>query len=163
MSPEGTYIRAYIEADQVANFNVDRAKGSYLGFAGAARDSGYDWVGTGFPAKGFHTNWVREFRVAPDGSATAVVCFAGEVSVSGDFPDNYNIFKRTMVFQRVGSSPPVNQKGPARAPLVSVFGDWYTSNFITRYPLMDPDCATDPPPVDKSPVSTPGWPDQLGV
>ncbi|KQH79218.1 hypothetical protein AO501_14205 [Mycobacterium gordonae] len=163
MSPEGTYLRAYIEADHVADYNVDRADGSYPGFAKAARDRSYHWTGTGFPAKGFHTNWVHELTAAPDGSATAVVCYAGEVSVSGSFPDNYGIFKRTLTFQRVGQAPPANQKGPARAPLVSVFGDWYTSTFTTQYPLMDPDCATDPPPVDKSPVSTPGWPDTPGV
>ena len=88
MSPEGTYLRAYIEADHVADYNVDRADGSYPGFAKAARDRSYHWTGTGFPAKGFHTNWVHELTANPDGSATAVVCYAGEVSVSDSFPDN---------------------------------------------------------------------------
>lgn len=162
MSPEGTYLRAYTEADHIADFNADRAEGSYPGFANAARDRSYDWGGTGLPAKGFVTNWVPEFTAAPDGSATAVVCYAGGVSLDGSFPDNYTIFKRTITFQRKGVAPPAHQKGPARAPLVSVFGDWYTSKFTT-HPFMDPDCATNPPPVDKSPVSTPGWSDTPGV
>jgi len=162
MSPEGTYLRAYTEADHIADFNVDGADGSYPGFAKAARDSGYHWLHTGLPATGFQTNWVHDLTLSPDGSATAVVCYAGEVSLDGSFPDNYTIFKRTITFQRVGVAPPANQKGPGRAPLVSVFGDWYTSKFTT-HPFMDPDCATNPPPVDKSPVSTPGWPNTPGV
>ncbi|OBK30549.1 hypothetical protein A5634_15870 [Mycobacterium asiaticum] len=163
MSPEGTYIRAYAEADRVADYNVGRAEGSYPGFAKAARDRRHHWLGTGFPAKGFSTNWVHDFKAGPEGSATAVVCYAGEVSLSGSLPDNYGILKRAIEFQRVGAAPPASQKGVARAPLVSVFGDWYTSKFNTLYPVMDPECATDPPPVDKGPVSTPGWPDQPGV
>ncbi|MBX9642177.1 MAG: hypothetical protein K2X97_21400 [Mycobacteriaceae bacterium] len=163
MSPEGTYLRAFTEADHVADFNPERAKGSYPGFVQAVRDHSYDWSGTGLPAKGFHTNWVRELKVAPDGSAVAVVCYAGGVTINGSFPENYNFFKQVITFQRAGVSPPANQKGPARAPLSSVFGGWYTSNFDTSYPPMDPDCATNPPPVDKSPVSTPGWPETPGV
>ncbi|MDP7705223.1 hypothetical protein [Mycobacterium sp. TY815] len=163
MSPEGTYLRAYTEADHIADFNVDGADGSYPGFAKAARDSGYHWLHTGLPATGFQTNWVHDLTLSPDGSATAVVCYAGEVSLDGSFPDNYTIFKRTITFQRVGVAPPANQKGPGRAPLVSVFGDWYTSKFDTLYPVMDPDCATNPPPIDKGPVSTPGWPNTPGV
>lgn len=76
----------------------------------------------------------------------------------GSFPDHYNIYKRTITYQWIGVAPPANQKGRARAPLVSVFGDRYTNKFTT-HPFMDPDCATNPPPIDKSPVSTPGWPD----
>lgn len=163
MSSEGTYIRAYTEANHVADDNVDRAEGSYPGFAKAARDRSYDWLGTGLPAKGFYTNWVLNFAVAPDGSATATVCYAGEVSLNGSFPDNYGIFKRTITFQRTGVAPPSNQKGPARAPVASVFGDWYTSKFLSMYPPWDPECAADPPPVDKGPVSSPGWPDHLGT
>jgi hypothetical protein len=162
MSPEGTYLRAYIEADHVASNNVGRAEGSYPGFAKAARDP-HHWMGTELPAKGFFTNWVHELTLAPDGSATAAVCSAGQVTVSGSFPDNYSIFKDTLTFQRVGVSPPANQKGAARAPLVSVFGDWYTSKSEWGRPLMDPECASNPPPVDKGPVSTPGWPDHPGV
>ncbi|TDK97685.1 hypothetical protein EI067_11650 [Mycobacterium paragordonae] len=156
MSAEGTYIRAYIEGDHVASNNVDRADGSYPGFATAAHDRSFNWLGTGLPSKGFFTNWVHELTLAPDGSAVAVVCYAGAVDV--EFPNDYGIFKRTITFQRAGAAPPADQKGTARAPLVSVFGNWYTSNFETG-PFMDPDCATNPPPVDKSPVPTPGWPD----
>lgn len=162
MSPEGTYLRAYTEADHVADFNFGRADGSYPGFATAAQDHHYR-AGWGQSAEGFFTNWVHDLSLASDGSATAVVCYAGNVAVSGSFPDNYSFFKRTVTFQRVGVSPPANQKGPARAPLVSVFGDWYTSKFELGGPGMDPDCATNPPPIDKSPVSTPGWPDHPGV
>jgi hypothetical protein len=158
MSREGTYLRAFTEADHVADFNTETAKGSYPGFARAVPHHSYDWAGTGFPAKGFHTNWVRELTVADDGSAVAVVCYAAGVTINGSFPDNYSFFKQVITFQRTGAPPPVNQKGPARAPLVSVFGDWHTTEFNKKYPPMDPDCATNPPPVDKSPVSTPGWP-----
>lgn len=159
MSPEGTYIRAYIEGDHIADFNRGKAEGSYPGFAKAAEDrGGYPFTGTGLISTGFHTNWVHEFDSVPDGSATAVVCYAANVTLNGTFPKNYTIFKRTFVFQRVGVAPPKNQRGPGRAPLVSVFGDWYTTSFKT-HPFMDPECVADAIPVDKSPGATPGWPD----
>lgn len=158
MSPEGTYIRAYVEGYDVAIFNIDKAAGSYPGYAKANHTNNIG-LGSGAEAIGYNTRWILGFAVHQDNSVTAEVCYSGSVTASGE--DSPGSSKLTLKFQRVGASPPANQRGTARAPLTSVFGDWYT----TYYGLNSPDAKPDPtpcmesmPPIDKSPVSTPGWP-----
>jgi hypothetical protein len=163
MSPDGTFIRAFAEADDVRIFNIDGKKGSYPGFVGADRTNqragggGGEWFG-------YAIRWINEFQVLPDGSATAQVCSLHSITPDGSVHEG--LLNETLKYQRVGASPPADQHGPARALAVSVFGDWQATDYSAPVPItkesLEP-CERTTPAIDKSTVGTaPGWPVAAG-
>jgi hypothetical protein len=157
MSPDGTFIRAFAEADELRIFNMHEAKGSYPGFAEASRIK-HVTGGSGMPASGFAVRWVLDFAVQPDGTATANVCEISAISPDGP-PPNPSILKSTMTYHRTGAPPPSDQFGPARAPASSVFGEWYASSYggpIDGAAVAP--CLQSKPDVGANPDNSPGWP-----
>lgn len=157
MSPDGTFIRAFIEAEDVRIFNLAKKKGSYPGFTTADRTTNH--AGGEFKdVYGYTTNWVLTFTESADNTVTALVCSYGSINPdNNDFP---TLSPLTLRYARTGAPPPANQHGQARAPSVPVFGDWYAT-FLGYEAPGQPDitpCKNSQPPIDKSPVSRPGWP-----
>jgi len=64
MNPDGTFIRAFAEADDVRIFNIDGKKRSYPGFVGADRTNqragggGGEWFG-------YAIRWITSSRCCP--------------------------------------------------------------------------------------------------
>ncbi|WP_205873990.1 hypothetical protein [Mycobacterium camsae] len=161
MSADGTFIRAYAEADDLRIFNVDASKGAYPGFLHANHtDRNND--GSAHDVYGYTNFWVLSFAVQPDNSVVADVCAAG--SLSPDGKESLNVLLTELRYVRTGAPPPVNQKGPAPAPAVSVFGEWYATFYSYPGDRLDPTpCYPSQPPLDKSPISTPGWPSKKSL
>ena len=163
MSPDGTFIRAFAEADDVRIFNIDGKKGSYPGFVGADRTNqragggGGEWFG-------YAIRWINEFQLLPNGSATAQVCSLHSITPDGSVHEG--LLNETLKYQRVGASPPGDQHGPARAPAVSVFGDWQATEYSAPVPItkesLEP-CERTTPAIEKDNVDmAPGWPVAAG-
>jgi hypothetical protein len=159
MSADGTFVRAFAEADEVRIFNLDAKKGSCPGFSKADRTE--NWSGSGGDdVSGYALRWVINFAVLPDGSASAAVCEISSITPVGPSP-NPTILNFTLSYQRVGVAPPANQHGPARAPAVSVFGDWYATRYSTETPMTEEavaPCRQSKPGLGNDPDSWPGWP-----
>jgi hypothetical protein len=159
MSADGTFIRSFAEADEVRIFNPDAKKGSYPGFSKADRTEKGSGGG-GDDVSGYALRWVINFAVLPDGSASAEVCEISSITPGGPSP-NPTILNFTLSYQRVGVAPPANQHGPARAPAVSVFGDWYATRYSTETPMTEEavaPCRQSKPAVGNNPDNWPGWP-----
>jgi hypothetical protein len=158
MSADGTFIRAFAEGDTLRLFNIDEKKGSYPGFAKA--DSTPNRLsGGGGEWYGYAVRWVVSLRTQPDGSAAAQVCEA--TSITPDGAVHEGVSSKTLVYRREGNSPPANQKGPAPAPAVSVFGNWYATAYAAAYPVTAEtlaQCQQSRPPSDNSTDNSPGWP-----
>ncbi|MHA7651176.1 hypothetical protein ACX9NE_20385 [Mycobacterium sp. ML4] len=156
MSADGTFIRAFAEGIDVRLFNINAGEGSYPGFVHANQTHRSNF-GSKRDATGYVSRWVLSFAVQPDDSVVADVCNSGSITLDGsDAPD---VALAELRYVRVGKAPPVNQQGPAPAPAVSVFGDWYATFYLYPGDRYDPSpCFPSQPPLDKSPVSTPGWP-----
>lgn len=162
MSSDGTYIRAYAEADMLRIFTPHGSEGSYPGFAEANHYRNRSVGGGNLPAIGWAVYWVVAFTPQPDNSVTATICSFNSITPQGPLAAGDGLIK-TLKYQRRGTPPPAHQKGPARAPAVSVFGDWYTTVYGSDTPdgneLDFTPCATTKPTTfDKSPTPTPGWP-----
>ncbi len=155
MSADGTFIRAFAEADDVRLYNNNAAKGSYPGFDHANQTSRNN-IGGGSDEYGFTTRWVHDFTANPDSTATATVCSYVSINPQNDFLPF--LLADVLTYHRKGQGPPANQKGPGRAPAVSVFGDWYATSYESMRDSPNP-CSSDQPPIDKGADSTPGWPD----
>jgi len=153
MSADGTFIRAFAEGDDVRLFNIDAAKGSYPGFDHANQTSRNN-IGGGSDEYGFTTRWVSDFTNKPDNTASATICTYSSINPQNEFLPF--LVADVLTYHRKGKEPPTNQKGPERAPTVSVFGDWYATSYesIRTNPNS---CTSDQPPIDKSADSTPGW------
>lgn len=165
MSADGTFVRAFVEAEDVWFFNLDPMKDSYPGFndayPGHPKNRAYGSDNESRDEYGFATRWILNFTLKPDDIVVATVCtFESINSWNKFFP---HVRAEILTYRRVGASPPINQKGAARAPAVSVFGDWYA---VSYEGVFGPDKKFDPTPcsppnqpsIDKGPVSTPGWP-----
>lgn len=166
MSTDGTFIRAFVEANDVSRDNRGRSAGSYPGFAGADR-TGNHYLGSGMSIRGYHTRWVVSLIEQGKNNAEAVVCTLGATHV-GDGDGTPGLFSQAvrLRFHRVGPPPPSGQRGPERAPAVSVFSDWYATSYgpITAADgrFDDSACTPNEPPIEKGSVSTPGWPANTG-
>lgn len=162
MSADGTFIRAFFEAVDVQRNNSNGMKGSYPGFSKANETGRNDSdVGDDEDIYGYAGRWVLNFTINPDNTATAIVC--EYMSVKTDTREANIGESDILTYRRVGAAPPTDQKGPARAPATSVFGDWYASGYEF---LQSPDVKKNAtgclppnqPPIDKGSVSMPGWP-----
>ena len=85
MSADGTFVRAFAEADEVRIFNLDAKKGSYPGFSKADRTENWSGGG-GDDISGYALRWVINFAVLPDGSASAAVCEISSITPGGHRP-----------------------------------------------------------------------------
>ncbi|OHT88128.1 hypothetical protein BKG68_09265 [Mycobacteroides saopaulense] len=170
MSADGTFIRAFVESDTLRVFSGPGEsdgpdKGQYPGFFRANRTDHTD--GGWFDAVyGYSTHWVLSFQENPGNTVTAFVCRYESINPTNE--DLPMVSGLTLRYHRTGTPPPPNQKGPARAPAVPVFGDWYATTYGYAGEdnhTADARCANDPgrPAPNKSPISTPGWPAQSGV
>ncbi|MBJ7340755.1 hypothetical protein [Mycolicibacterium sp.] len=159
MTADGTFIRAFAEAYEARIFTLDGAKGSYPGFERADRTNtragggGGEWYG-------YAVRWILAFDVAADGSATADVCEAS--SITQDKSPREDILRHRLTYRRLGESPPVDQKGTARAPADSVFGEWEATEYSSQVPItkesIEP-CLRSIPSIDRKHVdNSPGWP-----
>ena len=164
MSRDGTFIRAFIEADTVRIFNTEKKMGSYPGYAAADRTrnhAGGYWE----PAIGYSIHWIVEFTVLPDGAVTALVCSGGSITPDGRVSEE--LLHDTLQYQRPGVPPPANQHGPARAPNTSVFGDWYATDLSPPVPKtkesIQPCRSTMPNINAQHAVNSPGWPIAVGT
>jgi hypothetical protein len=159
MSSDGTFIRAFAEADVLRIFNADDKKGSYPGFVQADRTKSFSG-GSGMPVSGFAVHWVLQFSSQPDGTATADVCEISSITPDGPSPDP-DVLKYTLTYHKTGEAPPANQQGPARAPATSVFGGWYATDYSGQSPAtkqyLEP-CLQSKPTVGPNPDNSPGWP-----
>lgn len=163
MSAEGTFIRAFYEADYVAVLAPGGVSESFPGFGGAARIGFQYFGGAPIDRPGVVARAVIGLEEQSDGSLRADVCTAssrGGAVTSGE-PSNEYLF-----FRREGVSPPVDQEGARRAPMGKPFGDWYAFDRITKYSTRnDPDVVV--PDVrrcgalvsNRSGASSPGWPE----
>jgi hypothetical protein len=158
MSTDGTFIRAFAEADTLRLFNIDEKKGSYPGFAKAdgtqnrLSGGGGDWYG-------YAVHWIVSLGTQPDGSAAARVCEATSITPDGTIHEGLS--SKTLVYRREGIAPPANQHGPAPAPAVSVFGDWYATTYGAAYPITAEtlaQCQQSKPTTDQNTDNSPGWP-----
>lgn len=169
MSPDGTFVRAFVEADRLQIHNSDEVKGSYPGYARADRPVNDNMGGTGRPQVGYANNWVLDFTVNPDNTATADVCVTESINSAGTDAEGGAV--KTLHYRRDGQSPPANQRGPNRAPQVSVFGDWKAVSYDLTRRYLTPDGHWDIRPCfwenkmsnDKSVVPVPGWPNVEGA
>lgn len=160
MSPDGTFVRAFIESEQVQLFS--RPEDSpYPGYRQADRQTNGRTLGVYQPYHGYTTRRVMSFEEHPDSTVTAFICSYTSIRpMKEDVPPG--ISGSTLRYHRNGTPPPANQKGPSRAPAGSVFGDWYATFYG---PDGNPNesakpCIEAQPVIDKSLVSTPGWPAQ---
>ncbi|SHT15925.1 Uncharacterised protein [Mycobacteroides abscessus subsp. abscessus] len=174
MSSDGTFIRAFAESSTLKIFSdksygpgkLDGSDRGYPGFAHAERTS--NWGGWKDDAYGYTTRWVLSFQEAPDNTVTVLVCSYELIRATKEEvpsrPNDNTATGYTLRYHRLGTPPPANQKGPARAPVVSVFGDWYATTYATSE-SDNQRCFEDPgrPMDDTSPVSSPGWPARPGV
>lgn len=169
MSADGTFIRAFAESRTLQNFSGPGEPdgpdgGQYPGYARANQTRNSDGGGWFDAVYGYTTRWIMSFEEAPDNTATVVVC--SYVSINPTNEDSPMISGLTLRYHRTGTPPPLNQKGPARAPAAPVFGDWYATTYGYAGEdnhTADARCFKDRPAVNKSPVPTPGWPAQSGV
>ena len=159
MSSDGTFIRAFVEADAVRQFNIDMQQGSYPGYAAADRTRNRAG-GDDRPVRGYAIRWVNAFTALPDGSVTAEICSLQSITPDGSVAEG--LLNDTLKYHRVGPPPPSNQQGPARAPMVSVFGGWYATELAAQVPITAESvgpCTQTTPNVDKTNVdNAPGWP-----
>jgi hypothetical protein len=157
-SPDGTFIRAFAEGDTLRLFNIDEKKGSYPGFPKA--DSTHNRLsGGGGEWYGYAVRWVVNLGTQPDGSAVTQVCEATSITPDGAIHEGLSNI--TLVYRREGVAPPANQEGPAPAPAVSVFGNWYATTYKAAYPSTADtlaQCQQSKPPTDRSTGNSPGWP-----
>ncbi|SLH89253.1 Uncharacterised protein [Mycobacteroides abscessus subsp. abscessus] len=168
MSPDGTFIRAFFEARSVQDYDRYGEAIYYPGHRQADR-TGLAHIGADKPAYGYTTRWVLSLEERPDNTVTAFVCSDILIRATNEevLTKPSEIYGEPFIYHRTGIPPLANQKGPARAPAVPVFGDWYATNYGNTSKSLKASnerCAKDPgrPALDKSPVSTPGWP-VLGV
>lgn len=159
MTADGTFIRAFAEAYEARIFTIDGKKGTYPGFADADR-TGDRTSGGGGDWYGYAVRWIIGFATAPDGTATADVCEAS--SITEDKSIHQDLLRHRLVYRRSGDAPPPDQRGPARAPAQSVFGEWQASEYSSQVPItkesLEP-CANSMPTIDEKTVgNAPGWP-----
>src|SRR6476620_3981708 len=86
MSADGTFVRAFAEADEVRIFNLDAKKGSYPGFSKADRTENWSGGG-GEDISGLWVGLVINFAVLPDGSASATVCEISSITPGRPSPN----------------------------------------------------------------------------
>lgn len=160
MSADGTFIRAYSEADYVRIHNSNGGSGSYPGFSMANR-TGQVSSAPGDDEYGYYTRWVANLTESSDQVVTATICTLGAIDTNlKNIPPPY-MRMLTLTYQREGSPPPTNQRGGGRAPFESVFGDWIATGYKSvnsDRPLELAPCLSDQAPIDNGPVSSPGWP-----
>ena len=164
MSSDGTFIRAFAESSTLQNFNgplepgmLDADARLYPGFRRADR-TGRSPLGWFDAVYGYKVQWVLSFEETPGNAAKAVVCSFGSINPTNE--DAPSIMGLTLRYHRTGTPPPANQRGPARAPAISVFGDWYATDFGSEGEHSDMPCVdSQPNTINKSHQSTPGWPE----
>lgn len=64
-SPDGTFIRAFVEGNAVRQFNIDMKQRSYPGYAAADRTSNRAG-GDGQPFCGYSIHWINRLTATPD-------------------------------------------------------------------------------------------------
>lgn len=160
MSADGTFIRAYSEADYVRVHNSRGGSGSYPGFS-LANHTGQVASAPSGDEYGYYTRWVASLTQSSDQEVTATICTLGAIGASIDsIPPPY-IRMLTLTYRREGNPPPTNQHGNSRAPDESVFGDWIATGYRSvnsDRPLELSPCLSNQPPIDNGPMSSPGWP-----
>ncbi|RIR80302.1 hypothetical protein D2E65_00040 [Mycobacteroides abscessus] len=158
MSPDGTFIRAFIESAIVKDFSRSEDH-PYPGYDQANRTNRQD-ISAYNANYGYTARRVLSLEEHPDNTVAAFIC--SYVSINPTNKDSPATSGLTLRYHRTGTPPPANQKGPARAPTVSVFGDWYATfyGYDGDSHTADNRCIEYQPIIDKSPVSTPGWPAQ---
>ncbi|MFW0794938.1 hypothetical protein AAFP30_14095 [Gordonia sp. CPCC 205515] len=149
-SPEGTFVRAFVESFELANAGQSVDWG-YRGFSEAAPSNIAQMIGIYPPAEsteqpGVGTAFFTGLRRTVDGDLTRIVlCRFGYRSIRGadgrwssatDAPRPVEID-----FRRGGAGPVTGVSGTARTPSDDVFGDWYVTryDFSAVYPTPTPD------------------------
>jgi hypothetical protein len=157
MSTDGTFVRAYVEADITGAFTNSF---HYPGFAHASEKSIDDDVppiqSYHPPAAGFFLGLMR-IRSISEETAEATICNFND----GKEPNGIPMYLR---YHRTGSLPPAYQHGPANQPSTDVFGGWQAT--MLGYDIRDADddlcrnaLATHPLPTGTAPLPpSPGWP-----
>ncbi len=165
MSPDGTFIRAYTEADEVRTAVSHGGWGSYPGFATAAGHAGLLSGEASGDQFGYATRWIQSLGESSNSSVTAVICALSTISATPQKPPAPYLTMLTLTYRREGNLPPANQRGNQRAPATSVFGDWIATDYKFEHAdhgrVLAP-CLSDQPSIESGPVSTPGWPGAEG-
>lgn len=165
MSPDGTFIRAYTEADEVRTAVNHGGWGSYPGFATAAGNAGLLSGQASGDQFGYATRWIHSLTESPNNSVTAVICALSTINATPQKQPAPYLIMLTLTYQRTANPPPRNQRGTQRAPATSVFGSWIATDYKLEHAdngrVLGP-CLSDQPPIESGPVSTPGWPGAEG-
>lgn len=158
MGPDGTFIRAFIESAIIKDFSRSEDP-TYPGYDRANQTNRQD-ISAYNANYGYTARRVLSLEEHPDNTITAFIC--SYVSINPTNKDSPATSGLTLRYHRTGTPPPANQKGPVRAPTVSVFGDWYATfyGYDGDSHTADNRCIERQPVIDKSLVSTPGWPAQ---
>ncbi len=183
MSPEGLFVRAYVESYEHARNGQDTTWG-YPGFAAASPpdiDSvlANDDLGLRFTGTFFYRLLHRKYEVS---SMKITLCRYGYATFpegNGSTFDDWPPRPVLLNVNTTGAQPPAHQRGPRRAPVTNVFGDWKVTeiDFVPTDPHIGktPDyslCAatlSGIPPLPTEPAQrsepvpplppSPGWPD----
>ncbi len=156
MSADGTFIRAFIEAQDVAVFSGRPA--SYPGYINADHvpHNPYFYgisptdLTTGFSSHSI----IRLDNTGPD-TYTATLC--RRQSVNPLNKESLSVDIEWLTYHHQGASPPSNQHGPRNAPSNNVFGGWYATKHDFDYTTPKHDVCADTP-IDRGHTPTPGWP-----
>ncbi|MCM3896774.1 hypothetical protein ND991_16330 [Gordonia sputi] len=122
-SPDGTFIRAFIEAQDVAMHSGRPA--SYPGYVNADRvphNLFYYGISPTDLTTGFSSHSI--IRLDNTGPDTYIATVCRRESVNSLNKEALTVNIEWLTYHHHGTPPPANQRGPRNAPPDNVFGDW---------------------------------------
>lgn len=153
-SPDGTFIRALLEATSLTVF-VGSREASYPGYADAvasaiATENAPDVEPYIMPRPAYGAKYRRvvSMQEMPGNIVRVVGCDTspGTPLTAETDPtprDEWQVGGFLLVYERVGLiAPPTNQYGPRAVPIDSVFGSWQVKEFDPSYELVNRDSMT---------------------
>jgi len=141
MSPEGTFVRAYVESFELAS-EGNSAEWGYPGFVDASprgiEEQVREVVGNSFNRKVVNTVFYRPLRRVDSGAMSRLIlCRSESLSIKQRSPSRDSVWRKighqwgytvTIEFARSArGSPPEKQQGSRRAPSHSMFGNWHVT------------------------------------
>lgn len=184
LSPEGTFVRAYVESYELARDGIGTEWG-YPGFADASPPNIENMLKTNQLGVYYRaTQFYRLLhRLSGPSTTTITLCRYGEGTVFSNgawWHSSWEPIPIRITFTTAGAPPPAGERGSRRAPALNVFGGWKTTSFelfpsdsYDVLPSLIQQCQDDtrglpplPPnkpqkqPAPFSPLPpSPGWPD----
>jgi len=158
ISADGTFIRAFIEAQDVAVLSGRAAAGSYPGFTDADHVPHHSRYYDSFPTPaytGFSSHTI--IRLDNTGPDTYIATVCRRESVNPLNEESLNVDIEWLTYHHPDPPPPANQRGPRNAPPDNVFGGWYATQYDVDFTTPKHDLCTDTP-INRGHTPTPGWP-----